>query len=520
MKKLLVLFVTSLLTFGYSSAQYCGNSGPAVCTPSTTINQPGLSPQSGNLPALINGDNTATTIQFENFNTLVFAGQTITMQSLTLDTITNLPAGLCWATNKTDNTFGNQETGCILVSGTPCDSTGQYKLHIFVTANIGFAFPTNADVAGLHYYVRLVNNGETAPPVDTTQTEAHRFKPYNVVAVCQELPLVVALDTPQTACNGSTITLTPTLSGGAGTYTYLWTSTGDTLFCPTCMSTNVTITQNDTFTLTVIDGSNDTAIATNTYTSVGGGNDFNVIATSPTTICQGDSVSFSAASIPGYTYRWLHNGTHVSGANDSVFTAHNIINSARYSCVITVAAFGCRVNSNSILVTVNPTPSVAFSLPISNFCSNGSPLTLNQGVPSGGVYTIDHIITSTAFNPAIETPGAHSITYVYTDSAGCSDSVSNGVSVNVCSGIDAVKLQNSISVYPNPAGDILNIQSDFFAGNNIVPVVYDLSGKAINVSFIRQANQISFDTQTLAAGSYLIKLGVNGQVVIKSFVKE
>src|ERR1700722_17411299 len=111
MKKLLLalccMAIVSLL-----SAQYCGNSGPGVCTPSGTFALPGLYPSPDSLAPLINGVNAATLIQFENFDTVPFNGTSTCVEWLQIDSIVGLPAGVCWASDTSSNTFLNQEQGC------------------------------------------------------------------------------------------------------------------------------------------------------------------------------------------------------------------------------------------------------------------------------------------------------------------------------------------------------------------------------------------------------------------------
>jgi hypothetical protein len=172
MKKVMFTLLSATMLFAGANAQYCGNSGPSICTPSGTLTQPGLSPTSDSLPSVVNGTAPNTVIQFKNFNTFNFGGQTVTVNSLTVDTLRNLPSGLCWATNKANNTWANQEDGCIKISGTACDNPGQYKLKIIVTADIGVPIQTDADAAGLKYFVRLINAGDNEVPVDTNQTAA------------------------------------------------------------------------------------------------------------------------------------------------------------------------------------------------------------------------------------------------------------------------------------------------------------------------------------------------------------
>jgi hypothetical protein len=171
MKKVIFTLFSATMLFA-ANAQYCGNSGSSVCTPSGTLTQPGLSPTSDSLPSVVNGTTPNTVIQFKNFNTFAFGGQTVTVNTLRIDTLSNLPVGLCWATNKTNNTWANQEDGCIKINGTVCSDPGQYKLKIVVTADIGVPIQTDADAAGLKYFVRVINSGDSEVAVDTNQTAA------------------------------------------------------------------------------------------------------------------------------------------------------------------------------------------------------------------------------------------------------------------------------------------------------------------------------------------------------------
>ncbi|MES2619656.1 MAG: T9SS type A sorting domain-containing protein [Bacteroidota bacterium] len=188
MKKIIFTLLSFSLLYFNSNAQYCGNSGPTVCTPTGQMTEPGLSPVSDSLAPVVNGTVANTIIQFKNYDTITFAGQLLTFQSLKIDSIENLPAGLCWETNKTNNTYGNQEDGCIKVSGTTCAAPGQYRLRIIITANVGFTLnKISAAAAGLYYYVRVKNAGDSDTPVDTTGQSTNStpaFQPYGQAAVC------------------------------------------------------------------------------------------------------------------------------------------------------------------------------------------------------------------------------------------------------------------------------------------------------------------------------------------------
>ena len=200
MKKVIFTLLSICLLYLGSNGQACTGaniSGPGICIP-IVIDSPGLSPLSGALSPEINGSSCVNVIHFKNYNTFVFGGTTITIQTLGIDSITNLPSGLCWATNKTNNTFSNQENGCIAVFGTCCSPPGQYRLGIYVAAGIGVGNPlhTSAAAVGLYYYVRVNNLIDSAArAVDTTgqsvSADSTKFRGYstsgtniNEVAIC------------------------------------------------------------------------------------------------------------------------------------------------------------------------------------------------------------------------------------------------------------------------------------------------------------------------------------------------
>ncbi len=352
-KKLLLLTTLNVLLLT-GSAQYCGNSGSFQCTASN-LSLPWLTPHPDSLASFVNGQPSTTVIQFKNFNTVFFGGSYYTVNSLRIDSVDNLPPGLCWASNKANNTYANQESGCIKVNGTPCGPTGQYKMRIIVTVDLGFGnAQVDADQAGLKYYVRLKNIGDADTPIDSTQTAANAFIPYG--GVCGALPLNAYLGSDPTVCSGSIATLNPAISGGLAPYTYAWSATGNTLSCSNCANPTVTLTQNSTFVVTVTDANSATSVDTIAYTVTGSGNTFQINAAGATTFCQGNTVLLGGTSSAGFTYQWLQNNVNVSGA-----TTTSLTTGVSGNYVLTFSGNGCYATSNTIAVTVFPKPTATVS---------------------------------------------------------------------------------------------------------------------------------------------------------------
>ena len=343
MKKL-VLIIFSISIFQWVAAQYCGFSDPSVCNSTGMPVTPGLYPPADSFPPFYNNFLSSATIQFRNFDTIIFGNQVLPVYSLKWDTIQNLPPNLCWSTNKVDNTFGRGEAGCIRLSGLACGLTGQYKLSTLVTVDIGVPVETDGDPGGLKYFVRLQNYGDTEIPVDTTQTDSVRFISYG--GVCQSLsPPVVRLDADQTVCAGSIVTFNPVVTGGQPPYTYLWQSTGSTIICATCANASVAVTQDSKYRLRVTDAGGGFGIDSVSYTVTGTPYNFQITATQPDVFCAGGTVTISANANDSVSFQWYKNGNILTGLTGNTITVTD--STGAYNLVY-VEPGVCKATSNII----------------------------------------------------------------------------------------------------------------------------------------------------------------------------
>ena len=90
------------------------------------------------------------------------------------------------------------------------------------------------------------------------------------------------------------------------------------------------------------------------------------------------------------------------------------------------AANGCLASAISTIL-VNTLPNVT----ISNFsptCLNTTPFNLSGGLPNGGSYS-GNGVTGSTFNPSVAGAGFTTITYVYTDANGCTNSAQTQITV-------------------------------------------------------------------------------------------
>jgi uncharacterized repeat protein (TIGR01451 family) len=365
MKKslLLLAFISGIQIL---SAQYCGNSGAGQCNSPGQLTSAGFGPPFMQAAPLINGTISTTVIEFLNWDTMQLAGTTVTIDSLTFDTINNLPAGLCWSTNQPTNTFANSEDGCIKLTGTVCAAPGQYKLNISIDLYIhGLGlFSINLTATGEYYILRVNNSGEATIAVDTNGLAAGTLAAtqlYGPTANCQVGPPTVSLGSNQTICNNSQVILDPVIAGGTAPFTYSWQYTGNALSCNTCGTPTATINQTSTYTVAITDANGYTAVATATYTVSAANNSISLLTANSNITCS-VAVDSTVLTVAGGTLPFTLNWGDGNTQTDATTTApeHNYTVPGIYPINITDAN-GCSsavfdtILNTGIIITINNT---------------------------------------------------------------------------------------------------------------------------------------------------------------------
>lgn len=176
MKKLIFTLSLCATVISGAFAQNC-YSGLSSVQPKLATGTAGLSPVSDSLPCQVQGVAVDQKIYFENYTTAPIVGL---IDKLTIDSIGNLPAGLCWKSTKAGNTFLAGETGVIQVTGTTNAPAGQYKLVIKIKVypkGSSTAIPGDAEtLAGLRFYVRIKTAAAICcTPIDTVAGKTNFF---------------------------------------------------------------------------------------------------------------------------------------------------------------------------------------------------------------------------------------------------------------------------------------------------------------------------------------------------------
>jgi hypothetical protein len=137
------------------------------------------------------------------------------------------------------------------------------------------------------------------------------------------------------------------------------------------------------------------------------------------------------------------------------------------------------------------------------------------GYPDGGFFVGPGVSESTFF-PELAGPGDHEIAYVVLDENGCYNRSEQIISVDACSSIDESAYAQSIQIYPNPASDFINLQSELLLNSSLV--VYDLTGKEVHRQH-NLSNKNKIDISALNVGVYTIIITNNQDIAHIKFIK-
>lgn len=203
--------------------------------------------------------------------------------------------------------------------------------------------------------------------------------------------------------------------GGTTPYSFLW-SPAASLNNPTLQNplASPTITTTYTVTLTDVWGCSATdgmVITTYNIPIANAGPD--------QTICLFDSAQLNASG--GTTYLW----SPIDGLSDP--TIYNPKASPSVTTTYTVVVTSPSGSAADwMVVNVNPLPAVSFTGLGADYCEDDPAIVALTGTPAGGTFSGPGIVGND-FYPAVPGPGAHLITYTYTDGNGCTNSETQNV---------------------------------------------------------------------------------------------
>lgn len=245
-----------------------------------------------------------------------------------------------------------------------------------------------------------------------------------------------------------------------------------------------------------------------------------VITTQPAnaTVCAGANVTFTAAATgtpATLTYQWQVSTnagatyTNIAGANASSLTLNAVstaLNNNRYRVVVT--GYCGSVTSNAAILTVNAgtSPLSVSGLP-PKICLSDTLIAL-QGTPVGGVWSGVGVIGNN-FLPHRTAVGTYTLTYTFTNAAGCTSSASLVAKVEDCPERRILLRDNAVIVYPNPNDGQFNIRINSTLYNYLGMRVYDANGALVhrqNFTGLQYGRVLPVDLRKLPAGVYQVQI--------------
>jgi len=225
-----------------------------------------------------------------------------------------------------------------------------------------------------------------------------------------------------------------------------------------------------------------------------------------TEVCAGTSVDLSMINTFGGSYSW-ETSAGVNVSNNSTAT----VTPGSTTTYTAICDDGVCYAEDDVTITVNALPVVSLSN------SNGS---LTASSASSGAYQWykDNVLiigVSGATYVATE-DGAYKA--VLTDSDGC-EGTSNTENVVLTAVLDVV-LDASISLYPNPVQDKLQLTFNNGDYSDLVLSIVDLSGRTLNqVQII--SSQMEIDMRAYSSGVYLFTFETeDGRKAVKKVIKQ
>ena len=382
----------------------------------------------------------------------------------------------------------NTQTMSVLVNATPTV--------VVNNATICSGSSANLTASGASNY--SWDTGATTASVSVSPTSSTNYSVTGTTSGCSNtqvvsvtvnsLPVITA--SSSTICAGSVATIA---ASGASTYT--WNTGANT----SSINDSPVSTTSYTVVGTSAQGCNNYATATVNVVSAPS------ISVNSATICAGSTATLAASGVTTYTWSTTSNSStiFVNPTSTTVYTVNGNLT-------------GCAtLASQQVTVAVNALPIVSLASIASPICVNDAAVTLS-GSPVGGVYSGTGV-SGSSFNPSVSGAGTFTTSYNYTDGNGCSASANQVVNVSLCTGIFELN-DNTVSVYPNPTNDMINITMDAELVNYATIELYDAIGKLV-VSEKAKQTTTKVSLSNYANGMYTIRIVAEGKQSIIKVVK-
>jgi PKD repeat protein len=295
-------------------------------------------------------------------------------------------------------------------------------------------------------------------------------------------------------CTGDSVMLSSSQANGN-----LWSNGATTQ--------DIYVSQSGSYSVTYTDGNGCTATSSATTVSVSSSPAPTVSITGSTQLCPGESVTLSSST--GDTYQWYLNGNPINGATSQTYSANA---AGTYAVDVTNSnpCNGAGMSANTVVTVLTaPTAGFTWGVPVVNqyqFTSTSANATIYA-------WDFGDLSGSSAQNPIhiYTANGTYTVTLIVTGSNGCTDTTTQVI--NFVSGVEEAAAMGAMTVYPNPANDLVNITFNMNAGADVNVLAYDMTGKVLvneNQDLSSGTTNVQYNTTEWSNGVYFFRVTENG----------
>jgi hypothetical protein len=485
---------TSPITLNYTATPSAsGCTGTAITVPITvnpnpiaTANPSSQTICSGILPGISFTSNIlGTTFSWSTTANANIGGESSTVQTgssitdlltnttsspITLNYIVTPTLSGCSGTTITVPLTVNPSVASISAGGptTLCDgssvlliaNTGNGLTYQWIQNNLAISGQTNSTLvvnSSGNYNVYILNNYNCSSNSNTIPVIVNTIPP---------IP-VITNSTPTTFCQGDSVALSVTNNA---LLSYQWQSNGNNILNAT--SNQLTVYNSGNYTVVATNSNNCSTGSTFETVTVNPLPSANIIALSPTSFCEGDSVVLQGDYIANGIYNWSNQNGTIANSDSSSLT---VFNSGSFVYQI-IDSNTCTNQSDTIEVIVNThNPSEIYTTSLGPFSLNGSTYS-ESGIYIQNLQTVN----------------------------GCDSVLTLHLEIENVS-LEERKDECSFLIYPNPSKENLVYFKKAEECEIEIKSIYDMYGRQI--SFIQDQNKVQLLTEV--RGVYYLMLHQN-----------
>jgi len=234
-----------------------------------------------------------------------------------------------------------------------------------------------------------------------------------------------------------------------------------------------------------------------------------VNAGSPSSICDGSSITLGSSAVFGDNYSWSSNpaGFTSTSANPIVSPGSTTM----YSLTVTQGSTGCS-NNGSVIITVNPLPvaewtvsntlqNYAFKVKDSSLSSSSYAWDFGDGSSRVYGYREGHVFPKNQ---------SYNIKLLVTNSNTCVGEKDSLLSVTVSGVAPVLPGTLGIDMYPNPASDQLNLKFNKVLNETVTIIITDQLGRTVaSKQFDGKQSELQINVSAFAKGVYTINVQTN-----------